>query len=258
MDIHGMIKVVKSFTVTHGPEILTAIGTIGLIASGIMAVNQTPRAMEYLKNHEEELELDEELTVKDKVKDCWKCYLPSVLLSAASVGCIIFARHIDARRMAAWAAAYQMSENALVRLKDSVKEELGERKLERIEDKADLKVMEEHPINPEEIINTGDGNDLFCDYYSGRYFRSNPDAVRARYNKFIAKLLREDELTPNDWLSELDIPLLGYEIGDEMVFTSSMYQNGDLWAEPVFTYGPGYLDSPCAVVKLSCKPKMRF
>ena len=256
MDIRGIAKTIKRFTVKHSPEILTAIGTVGLIAAGIMAVNETPKAMDILESHAESSE--EELTAKEKFKDCWKTYLPSVLLATSSVACIVFARRIDASRAAAWATAYQMSENALVRLKDSVKEELGEKKLQKIEDKANLKVMEEHPINPEEIINTGDGDDLFCDYYSGRYFRSNPEAIKSRYNQFISDLLKEDEMTPNDWISKLDLPLLGDEIGDEMVFTSSMYQSGDLWNEPIFTYGPGYLDKPCAVVKLSCKPKMRY
>ena len=258
MDIRGVVKTIRTFTVKHGPEILTAVGTVGLIVSGIMAVNQTPRAMDILQRHEDEKDLDEELTTKEKFQDCWKVYLPSVALAASSVACIIFARRIDAKRMAAWAAAYQMSENALIRLQDSIKDEFGERKLKKIEDNADLRIMEEHPINPDEIISTGNGDDLFCDYYSGRYFRSNPEAIKAQYNSFISDLLSEDGLSVNDWLSKLDLPLMGADVGDRLGFTSSMYQSGDLWNEPIFTYGPGYLDKPCAVVKLSIQPKVSF
>lgn len=255
MNIRGVLNTAKGFVIKHGPEILTAVGTIGLVASGIMAVNQTPRAMEIIKAHEDEIG---KLTPQEKVKDCWLTYLPSVLLAVSSVSCIIFARRIDARRAAAWAAAYQMSENALLRLENSVKEEFGENKLKKIEDKADLEVMKEHPIKPEEIIETGNGSDLFCDYYSGRYFRSSPEAVKAIYNQFIAKLLREDSMSVNDWVTSLTLPPLGSELGDEMGWTSSMYKNGDLWEEPIFTYGPGYLDSPCAVVRLSCKADIEY
>ena len=129
MNLNGMISAARIAIVKHGPDILTAAGVIGLVVSGIMAVSQTPKAVDILRNHEEEVG---ELTTKEVIVDCWKYYLPSVSLAVLSVGSIIFARRIDAKRMAAWAAAYQMSENALVRLKESVKDELGEKKLKKI------------------------------------------------------------------------------------------------------------------------------
>lgn len=252
MNIRGILNAAKGFTIKHGPEILTAVGTIGLIASGIMAVNQTPRAMEILKEHEEEL--GTELTAQDKFKACWKTYLPSVLLATSSVASIIFARRIDARRAAAWAAAYQMSENALLRLENSVKDEFGESKLKKVQDNATAKLIEENPVNPEEIINTGDGDDLFMDYYSKRYFRSCTKAINTRYNHFIARLQHEDYMTPNDWLYEMDLPRICPELGDCKYFTSAMYQSKLLDDEPEYTYGPGPFGAPCGIVKMSCEP----
>ena len=249
MNIRGILKAARGFTIKHGPEILTAVGTIGLIASGIMAVNQTPRAMEILREHEEEL--GTELTAQEKFKACWKTYLPSVLLATSSVASIIFARRIDARRAAAWAAAYQMSENALLRLENSVKDELGENKLKKIQDNATAKLIEENPVNPEEIINTGDGDDLFMDYYSKRYFRSCTKAIN---NHFIARLQHEDYMTPNDWLYEMDLPRICPELGDCKYFTSAMYQSKLLDDEPEYTYGPGPFGAPCGIVKMSCEP----
>ena len=256
MNIRGVLNAAQKTIVKHGPDILTGLGTVGLIVSGLMAVNQTPKAMDILRAHEEELDPGEELTVKDKIKDCWMYYTPSIVLATLSVGSIIFARHIDSRRMAAFAAAYQMSENALIRMKESVKDELGEKKLKKIEDNADLKLMEENPINPDEVVSTGDGDDLFMDFYSGRYFRSSPDMIKTRYNRYISRLNREDYLTPNDWISELGLPQICQELGDYKYFTSSMYQSGKLDDEPEFIYGPGYLGSPCAIVKLSCEPSL--
>lgn len=255
MNIHAIVKAVRSTVIKHGPEILTAMGTVGLIVSGIMAVNETPKAIDILRQHEEEAGL---LTTKEKVQDCWKLYLPSTLLAVSSVASIIFARRIDSKRMAAWAAAYQMSESALTRLEKSIKEEYGERKLEKMKDKSDIQLLEENPINPEEIINTGDGDDLFLDYYSGRYFRSTPDAIKARYNNWVSSLLRNDYQSVNSWVTAIDIPPIGEELGDEMGFTATMYHSRDLGDEPIFTYGPGYLDKPCAVVKLSCRPSTDY
>ena len=186
MNLNGMISAARIAIVKHGPDILTAAGVIGLVVSGIMAVSQTPKAVEVLRAHEDEVG---ELTAKEVVADCWKYYLPSVGLAVLSVGSIVFARRIDAKRMAAWAAAYQMSENALVRLKESVKDELGEKKLKKIEDAAGNKFMEEHPIEPSNILHTGNGEHLFCDYYSGRYFYSSVPAIKALSNQFISLML---------------------------------------------------------------------
>ena len=254
MNIRGVVNAIYKGGIKHAPDILTGLGLVGLVASGIMAVRETPKAYEVLKAHE--AEIDGTLTTSEKVADCWKFYAPSVGLAGLSILSIIFARRIDSKRVAALAAAYQMSENALVRMRDSVRDEVGENKLKKIEDNADLKLMEENPVIPDDIIETGDGNDLFMDYYSRKYFRSSPDKICTRYNKFISRLNREDYLTPNDWISALELPTICEELGDYKYFTSSMYQTGKLDDRPVFIYGPGYLGSPCAIVKLSAEPSL--
>lgn len=250
----GILKTVSTSAVKHSPEILTAAGTIGLVVAGIIAVKETPKAIKIKEEYESRVDTEEPITLVDEIKICWKVYLPSVLIGTLSIVSIIFARRLDAKRMAAWAAAYQISETSINRLEQSIKDEYGEKKLKKMQDKADLKVMEEHPIVPDQIIDTGDGDDLFCDYYSGHYFRSSVNAINGRYNNFIAKLNREDYLTPNDWLYFLSIPRMGEDVGDNSYFTSKQFQSGELWEEPVYIYGPGINDKPCAVVKLSCKP----
>ena len=256
MNISAIAKSAKAGIIKHGPDLLTAFGTIGLIVSGIMAVSQTPKAVDILRQHEEELEEDESLTAKEVVADTWKCYLPSVILGVTSVVSIIFARRIDARRMAAWAAAYQMSENALVRMKDSVKDELGERKLKKIEDAAGNKFMEEHPIEPSNILHTGNGEHLFCDYYSGRYFYSSVPAIKALSNQFISLMLRNGYASINEWES-----LLGFDTmtGFDLGFVVDQYnESKSCWEDPIDDYGPGYLGEPCGLVKFPCMPKVDY
>ena len=256
MNLNGMISAARIAIVKHGPDILTAAGVIGLVVSGIMAVSQTPKAVDILRMHEESLDLDEELTVKDKVADCWKFYAPSVALAVLSIGSIVFARKIDAKRMAAWAAAYQMSENALVRLKESVKDELGEKKLKKIEDAAGNKFMEEHPIEPSNVLHTGNGEHLFCDYYSGRYFYSSVPAIKALSNQFISLMLRNGYASINEWES-----LLGFDTmtGFDLGFVVDQYnENKSCWEDPIDDYGPGYLGEPCGLVKFPCMPKVDY
>lgn len=253
MNLSSILSAAKSTVIKHGPDILTAAGVIGLVVSGIMAVSQTPKAVAVMANHELE---DGELTAKEVVIDCWKFYAPSVALAVLSVGSIIFARRIDAKRMAAWAAAYQMSENALVRLKESVKDELGEKKLKKIEDAAGNKFMEEHPIEPSNILRTGNGEHLFCDYYSGRYFYSSVPAIKALSNQFISLMLRNGYASINEWES-----LLGFDTmtGFDLGFVVDQYnENKSCWEDPIDDYGPGYLGEPCGLVKFPCMPKVDY
>ena len=48
MNLNGMISAARIAIIKHGPDILTAAGVIGLVASGIMAVSQTPKAVDIL------------------------------------------------------------------------------------------------------------------------------------------------------------------------------------------------------------------
>ena len=253
MNLNGMLSAARIAIVKHGPDILTAAGVIGLVVSGIMAVSQTPKAVDILRQHEDEVG---ELTAKEVIVDSWKYYLPSVGLAVLSIGSIIFARRIDAKRMAAWAAAYQMSENALVRLKESVKDEFGEKKLKKIEDASGNKFMEEHPIEPTNILRTGNGEHLFCDYYSGRYFYSSVPAIKALSNQFISLMLRNGYASVNEWES-----LLGFDTmtGFDLGFVVDQYnENKSCWEDPIDDYGPGYLGEPCGLVKFPCNPKADY
>ena len=54
----------------HSPEILTAIGIVGMITTSVMAVKATPKAIELL--HEKESEVGK-LTPIETVKTAWKC-----------------------------------------------------------------------------------------------------------------------------------------------------------------------------------------
>ena len=67
----------------HSPEILTGIGIAGMIATTVLAVKATPKALEYIDTATYEKE--EPLTPVETVKACWKCY----------IACIIYFREIS-------------------------------------------------------------------------------------------------------------------------------------------------------------------
>lgn len=128
------------------PEILVAVGIIGVGASMVMACKATTKAgaiMEETKAgldaiHEcaDNLELAEKYTEEDKKKDTAIVYLqtgvkyaklygPSVLLCVASLGCILKSHDIMRKRNMALAAAYAAVDKGFKEYRGRVIERLG-------------------------------------------------------------------------------------------------------------------------------------
>ena len=111
----------------HSPEILVVAGVVGVVASAVLACKATTKVDEIKKEHEETVkkihecaenkELAEQYTPEDMKKDLAittaqtglkyvKLYAPSVLLGAASLGCILTSHGIMRKRNVALSAAY--------------------------------------------------------------------------------------------------------------------------------------------------------
>ena len=261
MNINSLFKTVKVFVIDHSPEILTAVGTVGLIVAGIMAVNETPKAMEIMESHREEKEKEcglPDLTKTEKFKSCWKTYIPSVIVASMSVSCIIFARRIDSSRAAALAAACRMSEEALSRFENATRDEFGDAKVKKLESKSNIKEMQEHSENvtADDILITGNGNDLFYCPYNGRFFRSSVNYLDKTYNRYVSDILDDDYQDMNDWITRLGFDRME-DIGDQLGINASMIK-GDGGSRLLIDYGPGPLGEPCGIVRLPVKPVVNF
>ncbi len=265
MNVNSLIKSAKIFIIDHGPEILTACGTIGLIVAGVMAVKETPTAMDILEEKREEKEKEcglPELNKKEKVQACWKVYTPSVLMATTSVACIIFARRIDSSRAAALATAYRMSEEALMRYENAAKEELGEAKAKKLESKANIKEMQEHAENvtSDDILVTGTGNDLFFCPYNGRFFRSNITYLSRALCGYLTDVTTCDYQDLNAWITRLGFSPMEI-VGEGYGLNAGMIHDvEDLLADFIASmdYGPGPLGEPCGTVRLPIKPVVNF
>lgn len=122
---------VKVFTCKHSPEILTGLGVGGMITSVVLAVKATPKAEQLLKEEMIRLNVDDFRFV-DKVKICWKPYIPTILTVLASGACMISATSIGCKRNASLSAAFTLTKTAFDTYKDKVIETIGENKEKKI------------------------------------------------------------------------------------------------------------------------------
>ena len=150
----------------HSPEILTGLGIAGMITTTVLAVKATPKALELIEEKKRE-ERKDELTPVEVVQTTWKCYVPAVTTGIVSAACLIGSNSVSARRSAALATAYKISETALSEYKDKVIEEIGEKKEKTVREKVEVKKVEQHPVTTNEIHVTGNGHTLCFDGWSG-------------------------------------------------------------------------------------------
>ena len=215
-NISMLMKSAQLWMSKHSPEILTGLGIAGMVTTTVLAVKATPKAMELIKKKQEELypESTEKLTVAETVKAAWKPYIPAAVTGTLSVSCLIGASSVNARRNAALAAAYHLSETALAEYKEQVIETIGKNKEKTIRNKVDKAKIDRNPPNDKEVILTGDGNTLCYDYHSGRYFKTNLDKLKKIENELNSRLLREDYISLNDLYDELGLSFT--QVGDDL------------------------------------------
>lgn len=207
--VTNFFKSSRRFIGKHSPEILTGIGIAGMITSTVLAVKATPKALELIGDKKEELgyprDCEEHLTVVDTVKAAWTPYIPAALMSLASASCIIGASAVSAKRNAALATAYAISERTLVRYRDKVVETLGDKKEKEIRDKVAQDEVSKKNISNSQVIVTSNGNTLFMDGVSGRTFRSSMDRVNKVVNELNRRMNYENYISLDDFYSELGL-----------------------------------------------------
>ena len=249
-NLSDIAKNVRTVMKKHSPEILTGIGIAGMITTTVMAVKATPKALTLIEEKKEE-QNTEKLTVVETVKTAWYYYIPTAITGTISILCLIGASSSNARRNAALATAYTLSESAFKEYKDKVVEVIGEKKAQSVRDLAAKDKIEKNPVSKNEVIITNKGDMLCYDAISGRYFKSDIDKLKKAENKLNKMMLNEMSVSLNDFYYEIGMDGIG--IGDnigwsinrgfiELNFSSQLTEDG----------------TPCLVVDYSVVPDYEY
>ena len=212
MNKQALSKIVRDMRLSlsrRSPEILMGIGIAGMITTTVIAVKATPKALQLIEERKRELEV-EKLTPVETVKTTWKCYAPAAISGVASVACLVGSNSVNARRNAALATAYKLSETAFSEYRSSALDVVGEKKERAIRDKVSEKQVQETPVTKTEIIMTGKSKTLFFDPLSHRYFYSSIEAIKRAENVLNKEIITDpfdSGRTVNDFYDEIGIPL---------------------------------------------------
>lgn len=269
-SVSNFIKGVQKSMAKHSPEILTGLGIAGMITTTVLAVKATPKALnaieaeKHRQNEErreeanekgyEEVGLVSELKPLEVVKVAWKPYIPAVITGTVSIACLIGASAVNFKRNAALATAYQLSTTALNEYKREVVETIGEKKEKTIREKIAQKKVDENPTANKEVIITGNGNVLFLEPVSMRYFTSDIETIRRIVNDLNYRLTcgMEEYISLSEFYDEIGLSHtrvsddIGWNIGKHGPIQISM---------PATTTDKG---EPCLMLEYHVEPRRDY
>lgn len=209
----------------HSPEILTGIGIAGMLSTTVLAVRATPKALMLIEEKKREKKFavikdggDPELTRFEVVKVAWKPYIPAAVTGVASIVCLVGASSVNARRNAALAAAYALSETTLADYKEKVVETIGEKKAQEVKDAIAKDKIENDPVSRKEIVITDKGETLCYDALSGRYFKSDIEYIRRAVNNLNERLLFDTHISLNEYYDEIGLEEI-FPMGENLGWT---------------------------------------
>ena len=206
MRVEKLLRSLKQILRKNGPTILSCLGGAGVIATTVMAVKATPKAIQLIREAEEEK--GEKLTRMETIQATAMTYAPSAIVGTATIATIFGANVLNKRSQAALMSAYALIDQTFKDYKTHVEEEYGEEANAYIREK----VAKDRYV--ERKTELGGETKLFYDFYSGRYFNSTMEEVLAAEFALNRQLILGECAYLNDFYQELGIPLT--DIGDEV------------------------------------------
>lgn len=207
----------KLFFKRNASTILTCVGGIGVVATAVVAVKDTPKAMQIIEKKTEEK--GEDLTTIEKIKVAGPVYIPAVAIGVSTLACIFGANTLNKRTQASLMSAYALLDSSYKEYKNKVEELYGEGASDRVQGE-----VARDKYNQDDI-SRDDEKLLFYDYFSERYFHSTMEEVMQAEYDINRELHTKDYAYLNEFydLLGLDHIQSGWDLGWSMGASLSHY-----------------------------------
>jgi hypothetical protein len=233
--IGSLLQKSKFYLKRSSPTILTCVGAIGVVATSVLAVKATPKAVDIIRAREG---IDHEgnyygPTKLEIVQSCWKCYIPAALVGLSTIACIFGANVLSKRNQASLVSAYALLSESYQQYRKAAKTVYGE--------DADSKIKAQ--MAKDTYISDGWGHSLYSpdldsesekilcyDLFSQRYFTSTMTAVLNAQYHVNRNLQLRGEVSINEYYDFLGIDKIenGDDIGWDM---NEFIEGGTAWLD---------------------------
>ena len=223
MSLSQVAKKFEKLLTDNSPVLLTSVGVAGTVATAVLTGKASFEAAKIIHDAEYTVPPPEKfdgdlmwtpLYFKEKVELVWPLYIPPVVVGAGTVSAIVLANRIGTRRAAAMAAAYTISEKAYTEYREKVAEKIGEAKEQEVRDEIAQQRVNANPPNNEVII-VDNGDVLFLESYTGRYFKSSMETVKKALNDTNYQMYSDMYASLGDFQQRVGLPRtsLSEEVG---------------------------------------------
>jgi hypothetical protein len=154
----------------YSPTILTCFGAAGVVATAVMAVKATPKAIELLD--QARIEKCDDLTTLETIDIAGPVYIPSVIMGVTTIACIFGANILNKKSQAALMSAYALLDNSYKEYTRKAEEMYG--------DNADAHIKEElakEHYEESAAVESDEEEELFFDFKTLQYFTARMDEV---------------------------------------------------------------------------------
>lgn len=174
--MNALLTNASRFLKKNSPTILTCVGAIGTIATAVLAVKATPKAMLIIEQAEQEK--GKELTKIEVVKAAAPVYIPAIVTCASTIACIFGANVLNQRSQASLASAYALIDRSFKEYKAKVEELYGKETTDTVREEIAKDRYEGYTYEFSEEKR------LFFDDFSLRFFESTMEEVLAAERRF--------------------------------------------------------------------------
>lgn len=181
--MNKLLRRSKRFLNRNASTILTGVGAVGMVATTVLAVKATPKAMSLLE--EAKKEKGEELTKTEIVKVAGPVYIPTIMTGVTTLACIIGSNVLSRRQQASLASAYALLDSSYKEYKAKLKELYGEETHQNIVDAIAIEKADDIVVRSSTgwtvcdlSVEDNDGEPkLFYDEHGSRYFEATIEQV---------------------------------------------------------------------------------
>jgi len=180
---------------------------VGTVVTAYLTARASFKAAEVIRKHEEEHppSIHSKERFIERTKLVWRLYIPAAVSGSSTIVSVIGANRVGARRIFAANSAIAIADQTFSEYRDKVVEQLGSGKEQAVRDQiAEDKVKATTPSG--EVLVVGDGHVLCCELYTGRYFRSEMEAIQRAKNKINAKINSHEYASLSDFYYEVGLP----------------------------------------------------
>ena len=249
--ISTLASTVQGVVSKNATTILAAVAVSGVVATTVLAVRATPRALDAIFAASVACP-DGEFAANtkiEKLKVAWKFYIPTAVMATATIACIIGGNTISTRRTAALASAYTLADTAIKEYQSKVVEVIGENKELKIRDAVSQDRLDANPVTANNLVHVANGGEvLFYDTVSGRYFKHDIESLRRAENTLNQRLLNSSYVSLNEMYREIGLDET--KLGDDMGWVP------DNMIDFRFSARLASDNTPCVVLDYKIDPKM--